>query len=99
MRLTVALLAALLAFMTAAALAATRGAPRVVAKIATGQAPCSEAGGYGAVWVGNYGSSDVARIDPKTNRVTKRIPVGTSPTWSGAKLAPAYHDPRVLRIW
>ena len=83
MRATVALLVALLALTAAAALAATRSAPRVVARIATGQAPCSEAGGFGAVWVGNYGSSDVARIDPKTNRVTRRIPVGTSPCGIG----------------
>ena len=59
------------------ALGATRAAPRVVARIATGQAPCSEAGGYGALWVSNYGSSDVARsirrrqgdeADPRSGR-------------------------------
>ena len=35
--------------------------------------------GRGSVWVANYGSSTVARVDPATNKVTGRVSVGASP--------------------
>ena len=43
---------------------------------ATGEHPCGIAAGFGAVWVANDGSGTLARIDPKTNRVTRRVRVG-----------------------
>ena len=54
-----------------AALAAP-GSTQVVAKIDTGAGPCSEAGGFGSVWVGVGGAGSLARIDPATNAVTAR---------------------------
>jgi YVTN family beta-propeller protein len=54
-------------------------APRLVAKVATGRQPCVMVAARGNLWVANYGSSTVARVDPKTNKVTARITVGASP--------------------
>ena len=51
----------------------------VVARIVTGQGPCSEVGGLGSVWVGNVGEATVARIDPATNRLTGKVQVGAQP--------------------
>ena len=47
--------------------------PPVTARVATGEHPCGVASGFGAVWVANDGSGTLARIDPKTNRVTRRL--------------------------
>ena len=44
--------------------------------IPTGNAPCGAAAGFGAVWVANDGSGTLARIDPRTNRVTRRLQLG-----------------------
>lgn len=66
-----------LAVLVAAGMASgASGTPQVVARIVTGPQPCSEAGGFGAVWVGNYGGRTIARIDPAQNKVTKKIRVG-----------------------
>jgi streptogramin lyase len=62
----------------AAALLSLGGAsaqPRQIAAITTGTAPCGAVYAYGSVWVANDGGT-LARIDPRTNRVTKRIKVG-----------------------
>jgi YVTN family beta-propeller protein len=50
--------------------------PAPTARVATGLNPCGTAAAFGAVWVANYGSGTLARVDPRTNRVTARIPVG-----------------------
>jgi streptogramin lyase len=50
--------------------------PHPVATIPTGQAPCGAAASLGAVWVANDGAGTLARVDPRTNRVTRRIAVG-----------------------
>jgi YVTN family beta-propeller protein len=50
--------------------------PHPVATIPTGQAPCGAAAGFGAVWVANDGSGTLTRVDPRTNRVTRRVSVG-----------------------
>ena len=42
-------------------------------RIATGRNPCGAASGFGAVWVANYGSGTLTRVDPRTNRVTVSI--------------------------
>jgi streptogramin lyase len=52
---------------------AALGAPHVVARIETGSSPGGATAAYGAVWVANDGSGTLARIDPKTNRVTRRV--------------------------
>ena len=68
-----------LAVVLAAAAAPAAAAPTVVAKVATGRQPCVMVAARGSLWVANYGSSTVARVDPKTNRVPARIDVGPTP--------------------
>ena len=50
---------------------------RPASRPATGRSRCSRP--PGSVWVTNLYSSTVARIDPRTNRVVARIPVGARP--------------------
>ena len=59
--------------LLALALASGVSAPQVVARVSTGEAPGGATAAYGAVWVANDGSGTLARIDPKTNRVTRRL--------------------------
>jgi streptogramin lyase len=59
-----------------ALLAILLAGPLQVATIPTGQAPCGAAVALDAVWVANDGGGTLARVDPRTNRVTRRIPVG-----------------------
>ena len=47
--------------------------PQVVARIQTGAAPGGAVSGFGAIWVANDGSGTLVRVDPRTNRVTRRI--------------------------
>jgi streptogramin lyase len=49
--------------------------PALIATITTGQHPCGIVSAFGSVWVANDGGTFV-RIDPRTNRVRKRIRVG-----------------------
>ena len=53
--------------------------PAVVAKIkiAPGTQPCASAGGGGAVWVSDYGSPYLLKIDPKSNKVVRKIGIGS----------------------
>jgi YVTN family beta-propeller protein len=61
-----------------AASASLAGATQVT-KIRVGLAPCAEIGGYGSVWVANYSSATLSRVDPATNRVTGTVRVGAQP--------------------
>jgi streptogramin lyase len=54
---------------TVAALAS----PLLVARIETGSSPGGATAAYGALWVANDGSGTLARIEPATNRVTRRL--------------------------
>jgi len=67
------------AVVLAAAVAPAAAAPPVVAKVGTGRQPCVMVAARGSLWVANYGSSTVTRVDPRTNRVTARIDVGPTP--------------------
>ncbi|HEX7310412.1 MAG TPA: hypothetical protein VF232_04470, partial [Gaiellaceae bacterium] len=58
------------------ALALLFAAPQPAARIVTGGNPCGAAAAAGAMWVANDGSGTLVRIDPKKNRVTRRIKVG-----------------------
>ena len=49
--------------------------PALIATIPTGTHPCGVVGAFGSVWVANDGGT-LVRIDPRTNRVRKRIRVG-----------------------
>src|SRR4051812_13343821 len=55
------------------ALATVVSTPHVVARVPTGDSPGGATAAYGAVWVANDGSGTLARIDPTTNRVTRRV--------------------------
>ena len=47
--------------------------PQVLARIQTGASPGGAVSGFGAIWVTNDGSGTLVRVDPRTNRVTRRI--------------------------
>ena len=64
--------------------------PALIATITTGTHPCGIVSAFGSVWVANDGGT-LVRIDPRTNRVRKRIRVG-----AGACLMTA--DARALWI-
>ena len=49
--------------------------PALTATIPTGTHPCGIVSAFGSVWVANDGGT-LVRIDPRTNRVRKRIRVG-----------------------
>jgi streptogramin lyase len=55
--------------------ASTFKEPALIATIPTGTHPCGVVAAFGSVWVANDGGT-LARIDPRTNRVVKRIRVG-----------------------
>jgi DNA-binding beta-propeller fold protein YncE len=59
--------------------AATATAPAVVARIpvANYAAPCAAAAGGRYVWVSEYGAPYLLRIDPRTNRVVGKSPIGS----------------------
>ncbi len=91
-----------LAALVVASAAAATGTPQVVARIPTGSRPCSEAGGFGALWVGNNGSGTLARIDPKRNKVTKTVRVGAGPCGvaigAGSVWVDGYSSASVVRV-
>jgi streptogramin lyase len=55
------------------ALAAGGASPHLVARIETGASPGGAVSAFGAVWVANDRSGTLVRVDPATNRVTRRI--------------------------
>ena len=67
-----------LAVALAAVLFAGGGATSVT-KISVGFAPCAEIGAFGSVWVANYSSNTLSRVDPGTNAVTGTVKVGAEP--------------------
>jgi streptogramin lyase len=56
-----------------AALALAGSQPQVVARIETGASPGGATAAFGAVWVANDRAGTIARVDPRTNRVTRRV--------------------------
>jgi YVTN family beta-propeller protein len=55
-----------------------RPGPRVIAKIETGQGTGLVAA-FASIWTADHRESTVSRIDPQTNRVIARIPIGELP--------------------
>jgi streptogramin lyase len=93
--------------LTTAALALSP--PTLSTIIPTGAAPCGAAAGFGAVWVAADGAGTLARIDPRTNRVTRRVRLarGACATAAGAGAVWVVNyerstltriDPRTLRV-
>jgi hypothetical protein len=77
----------------------------VVATIAVGGASSQVAVAAGAVWVGGWDTGKLVRVDPATNRVVARIPVGRpqeSPiaiaATAGAVWVVDFGDAQVLRV-
>ena len=70
----------------AAAAAGAARSPAVVAKIkvAAGAAPCAAAAAGGSVWVSEYGSPYLLRIDPKSNRIVSKTHIGIGSCGLGA---------------
>jgi DNA-binding beta-propeller fold protein YncE len=56
-----------------AVLALAASQPHVLARVETGAGPGGATAAFGAVWVANDRAGTIARIDPRTNRVTRRI--------------------------
>jgi YVTN family beta-propeller protein len=50
-----------------------------VTTVKVGFSPCAEIGAYGSLWVANYASSTLSRVDPQTNKVTGTVRVGSEP--------------------
>ena len=75
--LVLAILAAALA--STAAGAAGLAPARIAGRIVTGNGPCSEGAGFGALWVSNIKDNTIARVDPQTNKVTAKVQVGSQP--------------------
>jgi streptogramin lyase len=70
-----ALWAVCAAVLIAAGAVPAAAAPQPVARILTGAEPCGAVSGLGSVWVAVYGTGRLIRIDPRSNRVVRRIPV------------------------
>jgi streptogramin lyase len=62
-----------LALLAVASAALAGSSPQVLARIPTGDSPGAATAAFGAVWVTNDGAGTLARIDPQTNRVTRRV--------------------------
>ena len=89
--------------LCALAIVAVAGAqPQVAAVIKTGVAPCATVEGFGSVWVANYGSDTVSRVDPATNHVIGEVAVGDQPcglaVGAGSVWVDGYGTGRVERI-
>ena len=74
-----AVAAALLTLVLATGTRAAGSPTKVIARISVGLAPCAEVQGFGSVWVANYTSSTLSRIDPARNRVIGTVEVGAAP--------------------
>jgi hypothetical protein len=57
--------------------------PRVTATVTVGTNPYGVAFGGTSIWVANYGSGTVSKINPTTNTVTATVTVGTNPSGVG----------------
>jgi streptogramin lyase len=82
--------------------AAAASSPQVVTKLVTGQNPCGVVAGFGSLWVANDGSGTLTRIDPKRNRIARRIRVakGVCPVAiaGGAVWVASYRTDTVYRV-
>ena len=56
-----------------AVLALSASQPHVLARVETGAGPGGATAAFGAVWVANDRAGTIARIDPRTNRVTRQV--------------------------
>jgi len=76
--------------------------PQVITRITTGASPCEATAAGGAVWVASDGAGTLARIDPRSNRVTARVRIGggscaVAAGW-GAVWVANYRTGQILRV-
>jgi YVTN family beta-propeller protein len=73
-----------------------------VTPVRVGLQPCAEIGAFGSLWVANYGSGTLSRVDPETNRVTGTVKVGAGPcglaAGAGSIWVDGYGTDRVERV-
>jgi streptogramin lyase len=62
-----------LALLAVASAALAGSSPQLLARVQTGGSPAGAVMAGGAVWVANDSAGTLARIDPRTNRVTGRV--------------------------
>ena len=62
-----------LLLLALASAAVAGSSPQLVARVETGGSPGGATVAFGAVWVANDRAGTIARIDPATNRVTRRV--------------------------
>ena len=62
-----------LALLAVACVAVAGSSPQPVARVRTGDFPAGMTMAHHAVWVANDGAGTIARVDPQTNRVTRRL--------------------------
>ena len=78
------------------------GSPTVTAKIDGLDKPCGSAVVGKYLYVDSYGSGVLHRIDPATNRVVKKVKIGSGPcgvvAGAGALWAEDYYQNAILRI-
>jgi len=76
--------------------------PKPVARIQTGTAPCDIGSGFGAMWVVTDGAGRLVRVDPRSNRITRRIRIARGACGialgAGAIWVTSYRQPTLLRI-
>lgn len=82
--------------------AAVASPPQVVAKVITGRNPCGVAAGFGSLWVANDAGGALVRIDPRTNRIERRIRIarGICPVAVGGRTiwVASYRTDTVYRV-
>src|SRR5689334_8549403 len=82
---------------------AARTSPQLLARVNTrGAKPCGSAAYGKYLYVANYGSGTLTRIDPHTNRATKTIAVGSGPcgvvAGGGALWVEDFHGSDIARV-
>lgn len=93
---------ALAALVCTGSTASAGPSPKLLATISTGSAPCGAAAAFGSVWIANDNSGTLARVSPRTNRVTRRVRVERGACsiaiGAGAIWVTNYHENAVFRV-
>ena len=76
--------------------AATRLTLHVVARVSTGSSPAGVVAGGGWLWTPLNNNRSVARIDPTTNSVSARFPVGRQRGFADEPLKAAWNGSALL---
>lgn len=82
---------------------AATSSPQLIARVSTrGAKPCGSAVYGRSLYVANYGSGTLARVDPRTNKVSKTIRVGDGPcgvvAGGGALWVENFRSSNIVRV-